>query len=81
MEFTINFNNGIRHQEECESIENAMKIADERAAYTQESITIENEFGDILARRPWYGCSSGIEETTNPIKFGDFGFYGDWIEF
>lgn len=81
MEFTIDYQNGIREKEECADLEHAKNIADKRAGYTQQNIHIENEYGDIVARRTWYGCTTGIEEQTDPIKYGDFGFYGDWTEY
>jgi hypothetical protein len=73
---TINYQTGIT--EEAETLQEAMEKADNGAAYTQQNIIIEDENGNWVAKRSWWGCLTGIEECENPIQFGDFGFYGDW---
>lgn len=62
----------------ADTLDEAMSIADEGAAYTQEHISIEDAEGNVVARRFWWSCTEGIENEENPIRFGDFGFYGDW---
>lgn len=62
-----------------EDIDELKKIADENTAYNQEDICIKNEEDEIIARRKWYSTKDGIEEEVNPIDYGDFGFYGDWV--
>lgn len=66
----------------ADTLEKAMKIADEGAAYTQRDITIEDDDGNMVARRSWWGVE--YDETNedmcceDPICFGSFGYYGDW---
>jgi len=78
--FIINYQTGIREEVEG-TLQDAMKEADKGAAYTQQNIAIEDENGNVIAQRNWYGTISGIEECENVIRFGNFGFYADWIEF
>ncbi len=78
--YTINFNTGAGNLT-AETIEEAMIKADENACYTQKNITITDENGKTIATRYWYGTKYDKNEPEeNPIIFGDFGFYGDWIE-
>ena len=77
--YYINFNTGAGNKY-ADSLEEAMKIADEGASYTQCDITIIGPNGTDVAVRGWCGCRDGIEDETDPIDFGDFGYYGDWIE-
>ena len=66
----------------AETLEQAMEIADEGACYTQTDITIEDEDGNILAERRWYGCKADLddlEDGEDIIDFGDFGYYGPWV--
>jgi len=78
--YNVNFNTGAGNKNEIETLQKAMEAADKGASYTQENITIENTTtGETIAMRKWYGCTEGIEDIDNPIQFGDFGFYGDWV--
>ena len=78
MKYFVNYHTGAGDFEFEGELFEAMEAADKDAAYTQESITIEQD-GEVVARRPWYGCMTGVEEEANPIPVGTFGFYGDWI--
>ena len=57
-----------------------MQIADEGAAYTQQKITIEDENGETVMTRPWWGVEydPGEDDCEEPICFGSYGYYGDW---
>lgn len=77
---TINYNTGAGN-DTAVTLQDAMRTADEGASYTQCNIDIEDEDGNIVAQRQWCGCTTDIELCDNPIDFGDFGFYGDWIVF
>ena len=70
--------------ETAASIDEAKRIADDGAAYTQQSITIEDEDGNEITRRPWWGVEYDPDETEDTvdeiISFGKFGYYGAWIE-
>lgn len=75
--FKINYQTGAGN-EIAETLEKAMATADDGCRYTQSSIIIEDDDGNEVAIRTWYGCTEGIELMENPIPFGDSGFYGDW---
>ena len=70
-----------------ETLEKAMENADEGACYTQQDINIfEVDDQDNISETPimcrkWWGYQYQPEEEPdeNPICFGNFGFYGDWI--
>lgn len=73
--YYINFNTGAGN-EEASSLNEAMEIAVKGATYTQQPITIIND-GNEVARLPWYGIAPGEDDTVT-VRFGDFGFYGEW---
>lgn len=58
------------------SLDDAQDYADERACYCQRDINIYSKKHTYIRR--WWGTIGGVEECTNPIQFGNFGFYGDW---
>jgi hypothetical protein len=78
--YVINYHTGAGNKEVNGDLQAAMAEADAGATYTQQPITIEDEDGTEIARRPWYGVTTGIEDCENPIQFGTFGFYADWYE-
>jgi len=81
MEYTINYNTGAGNITiETSDIESLKALADEGSSYTQQIITIEDNDGIETARREWYSYLSGADECDDPIRFGTFGYYGDWIE-
>ena len=63
---------------QAEDLAGAQAQADKHIGYNQESMLILDSNGDELSRRSWWGCTDGIEDCNNPIRYGDFGFYGDW---
>lgn len=78
-QYTINYNTGVTHMVSG-NLDDAKAEADAAASYTQQSITIENEEGEEIARRPWCSTLDGIDECEDPIRFGNYGYYGDWYE-
>ena len=60
------------------SLKDAEYYADERACYCQRDINIYSKKHTYTRR--WWGTCGGVEECEDPIKFGEFGFYGDWEE-
>lgn len=76
--FTINYNNEDVGIIVNGSLEEAMTQADDKAKYTQQPIIIEDEDGNEAARRAWYGYMQGFEGEENPLRIGDYGYYGDW---
>ncbi len=79
--YTINYHTGAGNLT-AETIIAAKALADENAAYTQLPITIEDEDGNEVARRCWWGIAydESNDDTwcENPITYGDFGYYSDW---
>ena len=68
---------------EAKDIYEAMDAADKGAAYTQCDITIEDDQGNMLATRRWYGVKYNQDEDytddgTSVIEFGDYGYYDHW---
>lgn len=82
--YYINYHTGAGDQTiKAKNIYEAMTVADEGAAYTQCDITIEDEKGNTLATRRWYGVGYDPEEDYNDdgssiIDFGDYGYYDHW---
>lgn len=78
--YTIKYHTGVQ-DDTADTIEEAMQTGDKHAAYTQQPITIHDETGKELYRRPWWGTKYDSEEdpdTVNPIPFCGSGYYGDW---
>lgn len=81
--YKIDYNTGAGNRSISGTLEQAMALADEYAAYTQRDITIKDEAGHMVARRSWWGevFDPDITEDIDPIEFGDFGHYSDWETF
>lgn len=75
--YYINYHTGAG-DEVTETLNDAMKIADDGACYTQQNITIEDDKENIVAQRTWYGVQANIEYDEDIIDFGSFGYYGPW---
>jgi hypothetical protein len=80
MGYTIRYHTGAGDKEVEGDLRDAMKEADKGIAYTQQPVTIEDERGDLVARRDWSGSLAYIEDYEDPIPFGKFGYYTDWQE-
>jgi hypothetical protein len=78
--YKVNFGTGAGDEDGFETIEVAQKYADDNAVYTQSSIAIEDENGNIVCSRHWWGVGfdSEVDPSENPITFGDMGYYADW---
>lgn len=76
--YRIEYHTGAGNIVRIRTLERAKELADEGAEYTQKSISIYDDDDNEVARRSWYGCTSGIEDCEDPIQFGDYGFYDDW---
>lgn len=66
---------------ETDDISVAQEAADAGASYTQQPITIEDDGGEVVCRREWWGVrySPDEGEADDPILFGAAaGHYGDW---
>lgn len=79
MKYYINYHTGAGNETVDGTLEEAKRVADEDAAYTQQNIEIFDEDGDSVAIRRWVGVDyNNGYESENPIIFGSFGFYDDW---
>jgi len=61
----------------ADTIEEAMTLAVEGLSYTQETVNIYDG-ENIVATLPWYGIKPDNDDVIT-ARFGDFGFYGEWI--
>lgn len=78
MKYRIEFNTGVGYYT-CNTIKEAMEFADDNASYTQQDIDIiNNEIGEIVAIRRWWGVEADANEQEGIINFGKFGYYGPW---
>lgn len=80
--FRIDYNTGAGNIEMVGDLEEAQAAADEGAAYTGQPIIIYDANGNEVSRREWYGVKYNPDEAdaTDPIEFGDYGYYADWTE-
>lgn len=81
MKYFINYHTGAGNEwVEC-NLDKAKRIADDGSCYTQQSISIEDEEGNEVSRREWWGISFDTAyEMGDVIIFGEFGYYGEWID-
>lgn len=80
--YYINYHTGAGDFEFSGTLAQAQAAADDDAAYTQAPITIHDaETGEEVSRRNWYGSAYDPDTTPedDPICFGDYGYYSDWI--
>lgn len=68
----------------ADSLRAAEQEADEAAAHTHTDIAIRDKSGRIIAVRHWWDeapdTSMGFHESKDPIRVGNYGYYGDWTE-
>ena len=57
MKLYINYRTGAGNEWVDGTLDDAKRIADERPAYTQQNIMIEDENGVGIAERRWYGVA------------------------
>lgn len=79
MKYYVNYGTGAGNEEINGTLEEAMKVAEEGLSYTQQTVCIQNECGEDVARLPWYGVRPEEDDVVT-AQFGDFGFYGEWCE-
>lgn len=81
-DYLIDFGTG-GIEEVIGDLDEAKRVADYYASYTQKNITIFDNEGNKVAERQWQGIDyqdAEIEEE-DPIEFGSNGYYSDWVEF
>lgn len=79
MKYLANYKNGMIEELEATTLEAAMEEADRQIGYTQRNVVIEDESGNELARRTWYGVKPSEEDLDDEgiIQIGN-GFYTSW---
>lgn len=78
MKWFINYHTGAGDVTFDGTEEQAKAKADEGISYTQQDVTIESDEGRYIRR--WYGSTASDEDEINDIiKFGDSGFYDEWL--
>lgn len=82
MTYYINYCNGLPLRPVEGTLQDAMKEADNSAAYTQTEIRIQDEDGIVVAYRPWWGTQpdEDLEDLSECIRFGSSGYYGPWVD-
>lgn len=87
MGYRINYQTGagnvLLEWTECDDLEEVMEMAEDGVCFTQESVKIEKYDGDeyvTVAKLPWYGCAAGDEDEV-VIDYGEYGYYGPWVEY
>ena len=82
-DYLVDYNTGVGYKEVIGNLNDAMRIADDNAGFTQQHIDILDNEGEIVAHRNWNGIAydnADVEEE-DPIEFGSSGYYSDWVEF
>ena len=78
--YIVDFGTG-RGNEEFDTLEEAKEYAEENLCYTQASIDIvDRQSGEIVAAMLWWNVEPSEDDVVT-AKFGDKGFYGEWVEF
>ena len=80
MEYIINFQNGLTHNIEVDSLEEAKEYAVEEMRFTGENVSIETTIGEVMATSYWIGVSPNESENDSPLVDFNFGFYSEWYE-
>lgn len=82
MKYFVNYNTGAGNFEFEGTLDEAKEAAEKRTAYTQEPVTICVDDGDnwkVVSVLPWYGVRPNEDDEVTE-RYGDFGFYGTWID-
>ena len=91
MRYIVDFGTGVGNSS-ADSLDDAKVIAERDATYTQSSIYIidRNKLPDdydsddydkaTVSQLPWCGVQPE-EDDEVLVDFGDYGFYGEWIDF
>jgi hypothetical protein len=63
------------------TLDDAKAAAEEGLSYTQQPVKIINlATGEVAAELPWWGVPP-TEDDVVTAQFGDYGFYGEWIDY
>lgn len=62
-----------------ERLRTQKKVAEDGLAYTQTDVRIQTEDGEDMAVLKWYGVKPEEDDVVT-AQFGDYGFYGEWVD-
>lgn len=74
--YIINYNTGIFEEVEADDLNEVKEIAREGMRYTQQSITIETEDGEVITTARWFGVKPFSDDEVLEMIGG--GFYQRW---
>lgn len=74
--YFIDFGTGAGN-EWSDTLEEAIELAENGLSYTRESVYIYDD-AELAAKLPWYGVEPSEDDVVT-AKFGNSGFYGEWI--
>ena len=77
IKYVVNFNNGCGYESSLD-LRDLISEINSCICYTKQSITIEDEDGNTVARLPFSSTRDYIEMFDVVADFGDFGYYGEW---
>ena len=79
MTYKISLNYMMEPETFTGTLQDAKKAADHDICYNQQRAEIYDDAGNLVSFRPWYGmeCEGDCED---PICFGQFGYYDDWVD-
>lgn len=62
------------------TLDDAKKAAENGISYTQESIAIKDaNTGDVVSTLPWWPVEPNEDDIVT-ARYGDYGFYGEWVD-
>ena len=84
MMYIVNWHTGVE-DDAFDTLGKAMRFADANACYTQQNITIEDDDGNLICERHWWGTAiSNLDDDDivlyDQIDFGAYGYYDDWMD-
>lgn len=79
MRYYINYGTGAGNEYIDGTLDEAKKAAEDGLAYTQADVKIQTEDGEDVAVLNWYGVKAEDDDVVT-AQFGDYGFYGEWID-
>lgn len=79
MRYYINYGTGAGNECVDGTLDEAKKVAEQGLAYTQTDVRIQTEDGEDVSVLNWYGVAPEEDDVVT-ARFGDFGFYGEWVE-
>lgn len=79
MRYYVNFGTGAGDEWVDGALEDAKKVAEDGLAYTQTDVKIQTEDGEDVAVLNWYGVKPEEDDVVT-ARFGDYGFYGEWVD-